>query len=61
MDKVRPFSTAEREQACHLLERERPATGADCDECAEYRLALCQFPAWLVFPAPRGGLINPER
>lgn len=61
MDTARPFSAEEREQACSLLERERPSTGADCDECAEYRLALCQFPAWLVFPTSRGGLVNPER
>lgn len=61
MDSVRELTPEQRREACSLLERERPAGEADCDECAEYRLALCQFPAWLVFPAQRPPLANPER
>ena len=61
MDTVREFTPEERRRACRLLEREQPPVGPDCDECAEYRLALCQFPAWLVFPAPGKQLANPER
>jgi len=61
MESVRELTPEERSEACRLLERERPPVGPDCDECAEYRLALCQFPAWLIFPAPNDGLDNPER
>jgi hypothetical protein len=61
MEWVRDFTTEDRRRACRLLERERPSGEADCDECAEYRLALCEFPAWLAFPAPGPPRHNPER
>ncbi|HKJ70673.1 MAG TPA: hypothetical protein VKA55_02885 [Gammaproteobacteria bacterium] len=61
MDRTRTFTRDDLRSACRLLERERPSGLADCDECAEYRLAVCHFPDWLEFPLPGQILPNPER
>ena len=61
MDTVRRFTAEERRRACRLLEHERPPVEGDCDECAEYRVALCHFPAWLTYPARDPADRDPDR
>ena len=55
----------EQRAACRLLKEEQanePRAGADLDECAEYRMAVCHFPEWLGFPYPVApDRIDPER
>ncbi|MFA9460602.1 hypothetical protein [Thiohalorhabdus methylotrophus] len=60
---VLEMSITERLEACRELQAHTPgAAQADCDECAEYRQAVCNFPDWLGYPYEvEEERISPER